>query len=186
MFKRTCVERRLPCRGKRFSRSPSSDERGRTSTHGLEAPVRRATSGSPSTSARSSEHSGGKLPTKCLVSTTAPRRIPGRPRRMTHQSCPGSRRRRVSHPSIHLPESVYSPSRKTGAPGLSRFSRPAKNSSLAASAVPRSLSEARSTSSLKSVIENSSGQQDLSCRREGKLSAVVDLLTLQVRRHDDA
>ena len=37
-----------------------------------------------------------------------------------HQSCApaGSRRRRVSQPSIHLPRSVYLPSRHTGGRGL--------------------------------------------------------------------
>src|SRR5437762_1268744 len=60
------------------------------------------------------------------------------PKRMMHQSWsgPGPRRRRVSHPSIHLPRSVYLPSRNTPRPGSSRFSLGAKNSSLARSARP--------------------------------------------------
>src|SRR5262245_61737047 len=70
---------------------------------------------------------------------------------MMHQSNPGVRRRRVSQPSIHLPWSVYSPSKKTGALDLSRFSFGAKNSSLATSTAPPSFSEARSMSSVKSI-----------------------------------
>src|SRR5882724_6854926 len=68
-----------------------------------------------------------------------------------HQSKPGVRRRRLSHPSIHLPRSVYSPSRKIGAAALRRFSLGAKKSSLATSTAPPSFSDARSTNSVKSI-----------------------------------
>src|SRR5882762_1471609 len=82
-----------------------------------------------------------------------PRIIPGKPRRTMHQSNPGVRRRRDSQPSIHFPRSVYLPSIKTGADGFSRFSLGAKNSSLANSTAPPRRSEARSTSSVKSIRE---------------------------------
>src|SRR5687768_15913246 len=62
-----------------------------------------------------------------------------------HQSWPGSRRRRVSQPSIHLPVATYS-SRSTGAAATTRFSQPAKNSSLAALTAPPTRSLARSMS----------------------------------------
>src|ERR1700704_65654 len=82
--------------------------------------------------------------------------IPGKPSRMMHQSNPGVRRRRDSQPSIHLPRSVYLPSIKTGAEGLSRFSLGAKNSSLANSTAPPKRSDARSISSVKSIAISSS------------------------------
>ncbi len=47
------------------------------------------------------------------------------------QSWPGVRRRCDSQPSIHLPRSVYSPSRHSGAPGRSSASFGAKYSSVA-------------------------------------------------------
>src|ERR1700704_137754 len=68
-----------------------------------------------------------------------------------HQSNPGVRRRRDSQPSIHFPRSVYLPSIKMGAEGFSKFSLGAKNSSLANSTAPPRRSEARSTSSVKSI-----------------------------------
>src|SRR6476659_3092634 len=80
--------------------------------------------------------------------------MPGSPRRMMHQSKPGVRRRRVSHPSIHLPRSVYLPSIKTGALVLSKFSLGAKKSSFATTTAPPSRSEARSISSVKSIRVN--------------------------------
>src|SRR5688572_16507410 len=80
-----------------------------------------------------------------------PRTIPGKPRRMMHQSNPGVRRLRLSHPSIHFPRSVYSPSRQTGALAFNRFSFGAKKSSLANSTAPPSFSEARSISSVNSI-----------------------------------
>src|SRR5882724_1853620 len=86
--------------------------------------------------------------------------MPGTPRRMMHQSYPGVRRRRVSQPSIHFPRSVYLPSTKMGALGLSRFSLGAKNSSLATSTAPPSFSEARSTSSVKSILLLTFGIKD--------------------------
>src|SRR6185312_12618394 len=76
---------------------------------------------------------------------------------MMHQSWPGVRRRRVSHPSIHLPRSVYLPSIKIGASGFSRFSFAAKNSSLATSTAPPNFSAARSTSSVKSICASTLG-----------------------------
>src|SRR5882672_2722188 len=116
--------------------------------------------GCPLSAQASSEKCSGKLPRKKLVSTTTPRIIPGNPRRMMHQSKPGVRRRRVSQPSIHFPRSVYLPSIKTGALGLSRFSLGAKNSSLATSTAPPSFSEARSTSSVKSISLLTFGVKD--------------------------
>src|ERR1051325_840395 len=77
--------------------------------------------------------------------------MPGRPRRMMHQSKPGVRRRRVSHPSIHFPRSVYLPSTNTGALGFNKFSLGAKKSSLAITTAPPSRSDARSISSVKSM-----------------------------------
>src|SRR4026209_1849672 len=70
---------------------------------------------------------------------------------MMAQSKPGVRRRRLSHPSIHFPRSVYSPSRQTGVLAFNRFSFGAKKSSLANSTAPPSFSEARSISSVKSI-----------------------------------
>src|SRR5882672_9228116 len=72
---------------------------------------------------------------------------------MMHQSNPGVRRRRDSHPSIHLPRSVYLPSINTGADGFSRFSLGAKKSSLAKSTAPPRRSDVRSISSVKSIRE---------------------------------
>src|ERR1041385_6240838 len=77
--------------------------------------------------------------------------MPGRPRRMMHQSKPGVRRRRVSHPSIHFPRSVYLPATNTGALGFNKFSLGAKKSSLAITTAPPSRSDARSMSSVKSM-----------------------------------
>src|SRR5258708_4484620 len=64
---------------------------------------------------------------------------------MTHQSCPGVLRRRVSHPSIHLPRSVYLSGMKVPRPGFRRFSFSAKNSSFARMAAPPTRAAARST-----------------------------------------
>ena len=47
------------------------------------------------------EKRGGKLPVKWAVSAQMPRITPGFPNSMTHQSWPGTRLRRDSHPSIH-------------------------------------------------------------------------------------
>src|SRR5215213_3531088 len=80
--------------------------------------------------------------------------MPGSPRRTMHQSKPGVRRRRVSHPSIHFPRSVYLPSIKTGALGFSKFSLGAKKSSFAITTAPPSRSDARSISSVKSIRIN--------------------------------
>src|SRR5690349_2307958 len=69
-----------------------------------------------------------------------------------HQSNPGVRRLLVSHPSIHLPRSVYFPSRNTGALGFSRFSLGAKKSSLAKTTAPPRRSDARSINSVKFIL----------------------------------
>src|SRR5687767_8090651 len=61
-----------------------------------------------------------------------------------HQSCPGVRRRRDSHPSIHLPRAVNLPGTNTAGSGFSRFDRGAKKSSFAASARPPTRADARS------------------------------------------
>jgi len=60
-----------------------------------------------------------------------------------HQSCPGVLLRRDSHPSIHLPLSVYLSAIKIPLPGLSKFSFSAKKSSLHKSAIPPKRSAAR-------------------------------------------
>ena len=65
-------------------------------------------------------HSAGALPLKCRVSTSTRSIAPGAPRRTTVQSCPGSRRRLVSHPSPMFRAS----------PGMIRLCRDPKNMSL--------------------------------------------------------
>ena len=140
--------------GKRLCESPRSGLRGTTSCQLARA--RSYAAGAPGIVQTSSAHDSGKLPLKCVVSTSMPRTTPSAPRWTMHQSCarpnsgsPGktSRRRRVSQPSIHLPRSVYSPSRHTGASSLSRRSFGAKNSSLAATTDAPRRSDARSTRS---------------------------------------
>src|ERR1051325_8131138 len=84
--------------------------------------------------------------------------MPGSPRRIMHQSNPGVRRLRLSHPSIHLPRSVYLPSINTGALALSKFSLGAKKSSFAQSTAPPTRSEARSTNSVKSISSHKKAQ----------------------------
>src|SRR5262245_19342069 len=88
-----------------------------------------------------------------------PRTMPGRPSRMMHQSKPGVRRRRLSHPSIHLPRSVYLSGIKIGALAFSKFSLGAKKSSFATSTAPPRRSEARSISSVKSIISHKKAQE---------------------------
>src|SRR6186997_1016143 len=61
-----------------------------------------------------------------------------------HQSLPGTRRRRDSQPSIHLPLVVYFPGMKTAGSGLTRFDFAAKKSSLVAIARPPTRADARS------------------------------------------
>lgn len=61
-----------------------------------------------------------------------------------HQSWPGVRRRRDSHPSIHFPRDVNFPGRNIAGSGLTRLDREAKKSSLAAIARPRTRVEASS------------------------------------------
>src|SRR6266581_9794602 len=80
-----------------------------------------------------------------------PRTMPGSPSRIMHQSNPGVRRRLDSQPSIHFPRGVYLSSMKMGAADFSKFSFGAKNSSLATSTAPPSLSEARSISSVNFI-----------------------------------
>src|ERR1041385_7923928 len=70
---------------------------------------------------------------------------PRSPSLTTHQSFPGVRLRRVSHPSIHLPRSVYLSGTKMPRPGFNRFSFSAKNSSFATKAIPPTRADARST-----------------------------------------
>src|SRR5436305_4908423 len=156
MWKRRWVTRPSPAgssreRGNRFSALPARGESGRSSNHSAPSAVSASTVGWPGRAMPSSEQDSGKLPRKCEVSTTTPRGTPGSPSRTVHQSWPGSRRRRVSQPSIHLPTPVYSPSFQTASPALRRFSLGAKNSSFAASTAPPILSDARSTRSVKSL-----------------------------------
>src|SRR5262245_50908075 len=61
-----------------------------------------------------------------------------------HQSWPGTRRRRDSQPSIHLPFDLYFPGMKIAGSGLTRFDFGAKKSSLVATARPPTLADARS------------------------------------------
>src|SRR5829696_6168852 len=77
--------------------------------------------------------------------------MPGTPSRTIAQSCPGDRRRRVSQPSYSLPLCPNSV-RATGGCGRTRFSRAAKNSSLAATTAPPRARLARSGRRAKSVI----------------------------------
>ena len=76
---------------------------------------------------------------------------PGVPRRRRHQSCPAVLFLRDSHPSIHLPRSVYLSDMNSPRPGLSRFSFGAKNSSLANKVRPPFDSDARSMRSFLSL-----------------------------------
>src|SRR5262245_54887148 len=69
---------------------------------------------------------------------------PRMPSSTMHQSWPGTRRRRDSHPSIHLPRVVYLPGMKTAGSGLTRFALGAKKSSLVATARPPTRADARS------------------------------------------
>src|SRR5665647_1903347 len=94
---------------------------------------------------------------------------------MIAQSCPAERRLRVSHPSIHFPRSVYTPSRHSGAPGLRSDSFGAKNSSLAATTAPPSRSDARSIRSVNGGID---------CRSSVLLRGEHNLLAGHVRRND--
>src|SRR4051812_25056249 len=77
---------------------------------------------------------------------------PGRPSRTMHQSKPGVRRRRLSQPSIHLPRSVYLSSTNMGLEVFTKFSFSAKKSSFATSTDPPRRSDARSISSVKSIL----------------------------------
>src|SRR5215216_1506616 len=77
--------------------------------------------------------------------------MPGKPRRMMHQSKPGVRRRRLSQPSIHLPRSVYSPSIKTGSLAFNKFSFGAKKSSLAIRTATTTFTEERSNRTVKLI-----------------------------------
>src|SRR5436190_1741101 len=90
------------------------------------------------------EHCEGKLPVKWLVSTFTPWTMPRMPSSTMHQSWPGTRRRRDSQPSIHLPRVVYLSGMKTAGPALTRFDFGAKKSSLAAIARPPTRADARS------------------------------------------
>ena len=92
----------------------------------------------------STEHCEGWLPLKCLVSTFTPRIRPRTPSATTHQSWPGVRRRRDSHPSIHFPRGVNLPGMNTAGSGLIRFALEAKKSSLVATARPPMRDDARS------------------------------------------
>src|SRR5215213_2666661 len=82
---------------------------------------------------------------------TTPATIPGAPSRTTAQSWPGLRRRRLSQPSYSLPLCPNSVRSAAGS-GSTRFSRAAKNSSLAATTAPPNARFARSGRRVKSVI----------------------------------
>ncbi len=134
---------------KRFFESPFNGDFGSTSIHSMEGSVSSSMRASARAAQASMEQCEGKFPRKKAVSTTTPRITPGTPNRTMAQSCPATRFRRLSQPSIHLPRSVYSCGRKTASAGLRRFSFSAKKSSLAAITAPRRRSEARSISSVK-------------------------------------
>src|SRR5688572_27987669 len=70
--------------------------------------------------------------------------MPRMPSLTMHQSWPGTRRRRDSQPSIHLPFDVYFPGMKIAGSGLTSFDFAAKKSSLVAIARPPTLADARS------------------------------------------
>ena len=95
-------------------------------------------------STASIEQCDGKLPVKWLVSTLTPCTMPRMPSWTMHQSWPGTRRRRDSQPSIHLPRDVYLPGMNTAGSGLTRFAFGAKKSSLVATARPPTRADARS------------------------------------------
>ena len=88
---------------KRFCAS-SPERRGRAGSPArrVRGPSSARVSTFPGRKQASIEARSGKLPTKWLVSTSTPRIRPAIPRRTTHQSWPGVRRRRVSQPSIHF------------------------------------------------------------------------------------
>jgi hypothetical protein len=92
------------------------------------------------------------LPVKNDVSTTTPRTTPAAPSRTIAASCPVSRRRRVSHPSYVFPLLPYAPDEKTGESGRMRFSRSAKNSSVASTTLDPRRREARSGNAVKSSL----------------------------------
>lgn len=100
---------------------------------------------------------GALLPVKKAVSTSTASMTPRRPSCSRHQSWPGTRLRRVSHPSIHLPKVVNSSGRKTGGSGSSRWCAGANHSSVANSTRPPSAALARSVS--LSVIGSESGYE---------------------------
>src|SRR5450432_417622 len=81
---------------------------------------------------------------------------PGTPSSSKHQSYPGPRFLRLSQPSIHLPRSVNLPGTNTARPAKSKFSMPAKKSSLVARALPPTNAAAKSTNPLKPVLVLSS------------------------------
>src|SRR5436190_14714734 len=71
-------------------------------------------------------------------------------RRIRHQSFPGTLLRLDSHPSIHLPRSVYLSAMKIPLPGFKRFSFSAKKSSLQEIVFPPNRSAARSVNLVNS------------------------------------
>src|SRR5688500_6294081 len=131
---------------------PSSLVSTSKGSHFGSVPDSHSAEGVPSMLAPSMLARSGKFPVKNVVSITTPRTTPAAPSRIMAQSCPGVRRRRVSHPSIHLPRSVDAPSLPCGACGLSSDSFGAKNSSLAAMTAPPSRSDARSIRSVNDFI----------------------------------
>src|SRR2546425_1280739 len=144
MLSRTWVKRASLLIASSFSACPCSGERGNTSNHSSPSSASLAAVSGRAGAAASSEHDSGKFPRKWFVSTVTARITPGMPSRTMHQSCPGSRRRRVSQPSIHFPRVVYFPSTNTPRPDRSRFSLGAKNSSFAITARTPTRAAARS------------------------------------------
>ena len=112
MCSRTCVARADGDAGSStLAWSGCTAVRGRTGTHtrppGASPPASSAATGSASSSSTDSI-------------------APGVPRRTITKSWPGVRRRCDSQPSIHLPRSVYAPSRHSGAAGRTSASLGAK------------------------------------------------------------
>src|SRR5439155_750589 len=83
---------------KSFSVSPDRGERAKTATHASPRAANRRAPSARGSSAASSEHAAGWLPTKWCVSTVIARITPAMPSRMIHQSWPGPRRRSLCQP----------------------------------------------------------------------------------------
>src|SRR5262245_11609237 len=105
----------------------------------------------------------------------------------THQSWPGVRRRRDSHPSIHFPFGVYLPGTKTAGSGLTRLALGAKKSSFVAMARPPTRADTRSASCVKVIAVASLQDYSRAMLRGtayGKSRVRLVQLTRRTDRHD--